>query len=191
VQVGSHYDSTFSLVHWIKHCKAIIGLSNKNTSSLFWDVFFHPSFFLENVNIRSIVVLETYEQQLLKKEDDWNEYVVHVMENDVGKLMYYQNPLQALATLFSSSQVAFGFHLHPTTPNNSQTYSTLNLTHWWLIRHVRPLSLLFTFFLMMTLCSCFDFFGFILEHNWLNSERVGFFGCSMHLEFVKIYKLWG
>jgi hypothetical protein len=53
------------------------------------------------------------------------------------------------------------------------------------------LSLLFTFFLMMTLCSCFDFFGFILEHNWLNSERVGFFGCSMHLEFVKIYKLWG
>lgn len=34
VQVGSHYDSTFSLVHWIKHCKAMIGLSNKNTNNL-------------------------------------------------------------------------------------------------------------------------------------------------------------
>jgi hypothetical protein len=32
VQVESHYDSSFSLVHWIRHCKAIIGLSNKNTS---------------------------------------------------------------------------------------------------------------------------------------------------------------
>lgn len=128
---------------------------------------------------------------LFKKEDGWNEYVVHVMENDVEKLMYYQDPLQALATLFSSSQVAFGFHIHPATPNNSQTYSIPNLAQWWLIRHVRWLSLLLTFFLMMTLCSCFDFFGFILEQNWLHSERVSFFGYSMHLEFVKTYKLWG
>ncbi len=60
VQVGSHYDSTFSLVHWIKHCKAMIGLSNQNTNNLVWDVIFHPSFFLENVNIRSIVDLKTY-----------------------------------------------------------------------------------------------------------------------------------
>jgi len=152
--------------------------------------YFHPSFLLENVNIKSIVDLETYEQQFFKKEDGWNEYVVHVMKNNVGKLMYYQDPLQALATLFSSSQVAFQFHMHPTTPNNSQTYSTPNLTQWWLIRHVRSLSLLLTIFLMMTLCSCFDFFCFILEHNWLHSERVSFFGCSMHLEFVKKYKFW-
>ncbi len=128
VQVGSHYDSIFSLVHWIKHCKAIIGLSNKDSNNLFWDVIFHPSFLLENVNIKSIVDLKTYKQQLFKKEDGWNEYVVHVMENDVGKLMYYQDPLQALTTLFSSSQVVFRFHIHPTTPNNSQTYSTPNLT---------------------------------------------------------------
>ncbi len=89
---------------------------------------------MENVNIRSIVDLKTYEQQLFKKEDGWNEYVVHVMENDVGKLMYYQDLLQALATLFSSSQIVFRFHIHPTTPNNSQTYSTPNLTQWWLIK---------------------------------------------------------
>ncbi len=89
VQVGSHYDSTFSLVHWIRHCKVIIRLSNKNTSSLFFrHVIFHPSFSLENVNIGSIVVnLETYEQQLFKKEYGWIEYVVHVMETNVRKLM--------------------------------------------------------------------------------------------------------
>ncbi len=142
------------------------------------------------MNIRSIVVnLETYEQQLFEKEYGWTKYVVHVMESDVGKLMYFQDPLQALTTLFSSPQVAFGFHIHPTTPNNSQTYSTPNLAQWWLARHVRSLSLLFTFFLMRTLCSCFDFFGYILEHNCLNCERVSFFSCNMQLTHV-LMSIW-
>ncbi len=46
VQVGFHYDSTFSLMHWIRHCKAIIRLFNKNTSSLFWNILFSIHHFL-------------------------------------------------------------------------------------------------------------------------------------------------
>ncbi len=131
------------------------------------------------MNIRSIVVnLETYEQQLFKKEYGWTEYVMHVIKSDVGKLMYFQDPLQALTTLFSSPQVAFGFHIHPTATNNSQTYSIPNLALWWLARHVRSLSLLLTFFFNDD-SSCFDFLGYILEHNCLHSERVSFFGCNM------------
>jgi hypothetical protein len=38
------YDSTFSLVHWIKHCRATIGLSNKDINFLFEKMLFHPSF---------------------------------------------------------------------------------------------------------------------------------------------------
>jgi len=46
-------ESTFSLVHWIKHCRAIIGLSNKDINFLFEKVLFHPSFKLEDVIVRS------------------------------------------------------------------------------------------------------------------------------------------
>jgi hypothetical protein len=102
------------------------------------------------------------------------------------KVMYFQDPLQALTTLLSSPQVVFGFHIHPSTPNNSQTYSNLNLAQWSLARHVRSLSLLLTFFFMITLCSCFDFFGYILEHNCRHCERISFFGCNMQLTLLEI-----
>jgi hypothetical protein len=46
------YDSTFSLVHWIKHCKAIIGLSNKDINVLFEKILFHPSFKLEDTSVK-------------------------------------------------------------------------------------------------------------------------------------------
>jgi hypothetical protein len=48
------YDSTFSLVHWIRHYKTTIGLSNKDSNSLFEKVLFHPSFKLEDVNVRFV-----------------------------------------------------------------------------------------------------------------------------------------
>jgi hypothetical protein len=51
VQVEPHYDSTFSMAHWIKHCKFTIGFSNKDMNSLFQDIIFHPSFSLDKVNV--------------------------------------------------------------------------------------------------------------------------------------------
>jgi hypothetical protein len=55
VQVEPHYDSTFSMAHWIKHYKFTMGLSNKDMNSLFQDVIFHPSFCLDKVNVGSII----------------------------------------------------------------------------------------------------------------------------------------
>jgi hypothetical protein len=62
VQVEPHYDTTFSMAHWIKHWKFTMGLSNKDMNSLFQDVIFHPSFSLDEVNVGSIIDLERYEQ---------------------------------------------------------------------------------------------------------------------------------
>ncbi len=61
------YDCTFSHVHWIKHCRATIGLSSKDINSLFEKVLFHPSFKLEDVNVRSIAQINHYEQFLKQK----------------------------------------------------------------------------------------------------------------------------
>ncbi len=62
VHVEPHYDSPFSMAYWIKHCKFTMGLSNKDMNSLFQNVIFHPSFFLDKVNVGSITYLERYEQ---------------------------------------------------------------------------------------------------------------------------------
>jgi hypothetical protein len=55
------YDSTFSLVHWIRHCRATIGPSNEDINSLFEKILFHPSFKLKDVSVKSVAQIDYYE----------------------------------------------------------------------------------------------------------------------------------
>ena len=63
------YDSTFSLVHWIRTCRNNNGLSIRDINVLFNQVLFHPSFKLEDVSVRSSVDLDSYEGETLAAAD--------------------------------------------------------------------------------------------------------------------------
>jgi len=65
-------------VHWIRHCRATIGLSNKDINSLFDKVLFHPSFKLEDVSVRFATQIDRYEQTIFKT------IFKHHVKGDVG-----------------------------------------------------------------------------------------------------------
>lgn len=45
------YDSTYALMHWIRHCRNGMGLSQTDITNLFQDVIFHKSFKLHEVTV--------------------------------------------------------------------------------------------------------------------------------------------
>ncbi len=80
-------------MHWIKHCRATIGLSNKHMKSLFEKVLFHPSFKLEDVSVRFTAQIDCYEQTIFKTKDGWDQYLIHVTEGDSrNHVMYHKDP---------------------------------------------------------------------------------------------------
>ena len=71
------FDSTFSLVHWIRTCNNGRGLSTKNMASLFKQVMFHPSFNIGDVFVESVVDVENYGNQILYNEaHNWKEHEI-------------------------------------------------------------------------------------------------------------------
>jgi hypothetical protein len=136
------YDSTFSLVHWIRHCRATIRLSNKDINSLFEKVLFHPSFKLEDVSVSSAAQIDRYEQTIFRTEDGWDQYLIHVTEGDSGdRVMYHKDPLEALSSMFSSPSLKEDFQIAPSNGVHQGVYSTPNTSLWWLQMQV-PISLL-------------------------------------------------
>lgn len=126
------YNSTLALVNWIRHCRSTIGLSNSDIQSLFKGVLFHPSFALNDVNVRSVSELVKYEESLLTKGENWLTHVVHLEDGDVGETMYYRNPIEALKTLFSSPKVSSKFSSHANIDAfQRRLYSTPNTANWW------------------------------------------------------------
>ncbi len=108
-------DSTFSLMHWIRHCEAIIGLSNKDINPLFEKVLFHPSFKLEDVIVRSTTQIDCYEQIIFRKKDGWDQYFIHVIEGDYeDRVMYHKDPFKTLSSMFSSPSFKKDFQIAPT-----------------------------------------------------------------------------
>jgi len=55
------YDSKFFLVRWIQHCRATIGLSNKDIHFLFEKLLFRPSFQFEDVSAKSTTQIDCYQ----------------------------------------------------------------------------------------------------------------------------------
>jgi hypothetical protein len=128
----SNFDSTLSLVHWIRHCRSSVGLSNSDIEKLFRRVIFHPAFKLEDVTVRSVRELEAYEERLITSKEGWLRHVVHYNDGDDGETMFYKDPLQALATLFSSPIAASGFSFYPNSEALAQeSYSSPNTANWW------------------------------------------------------------
>jgi hypothetical protein len=56
----------------------ITRLSNKDINFLFEKVLFHPSFKLEDVNVRFVAQNDYYEQMIFGTKDDWDQYFIHV-----------------------------------------------------------------------------------------------------------------
>ena len=67
------YNSTFSLINWIRTCKKGGGLSNNDIDKLFKQVLFHPSFKLEEVSVRSPYDVNNYEKTLFNESDGWKK----------------------------------------------------------------------------------------------------------------------
>lgn len=131
---SSHvYDSTFSLINWIRTCKKGGGLSNSDIDKLFKQVLFHPSFKLEEVSVRSPYDVENYEKTLYNEADGWKK------EEIEGSILNYRDPIIALESLFSSPVVAENFTLQPSiTPvqDAERIYSTPATGNWWRLMQV-------------------------------------------------------
>jgi hypothetical protein len=120
-------------VHWIRHCKATIGLSNKDINSLFDKALFHPSFRLEDVNVRCATQIDCYEETIFRTEDGWDQYLIHVTEGDSrDRVMYHKDPLEALSFMFSSPSLKEDFQIAPNNGVHQGVYSTPNTGLWWL-----------------------------------------------------------
>jgi hypothetical protein len=118
-------------VHWIKHCRATIGLSNKHINSLFEKILFHPSFKLEDVSVRSTTQIDYYEQTIFRTEDGWDQYLIHVIEGDSRDcVMYHKDPLEALFSMFSSPSLKEDFQIAPNNGVHQGVYSTPNTGLW-------------------------------------------------------------
>ena len=70
------FDSTFSLVHWMRTCNNGGGLSTRDITSLFKNVLFHQSFKLEDVSVKSSIDVENYGKSLYIKDDGWKEHTI-------------------------------------------------------------------------------------------------------------------
>ncbi len=120
-------------MHWIRHCRATTGLSNKDINSLFDKVLFHPSFKLEDVSVRSAAQIDRYEQTIFRPEDGWDQYLIHVTEGDSGDcVMYHKDPLEALSSMFSSPSLKKDFQIAQSNGVHQGVYSTPNIGLWWL-----------------------------------------------------------
>ncbi|CAM6050719.1 unnamed protein product, partial [Sphagnum compactum] len=117
----------------IRHCRATIGLSNKDINSLVDKVLFHPSFKLEDVSVRFAAQIDRYEQTIFRTEDGWDQYLIHVTEGDSGdRVMYHKDPLEALSSMFSSPSLKEDFQIAPSNGVHQGVYSTPNTGLWWL-----------------------------------------------------------
>jgi len=126
-------DSTFSLKDWIIHCKAIIGLSNKDINSLFEKVLFHPSFKLEDVIVRSTTQIDCYEQIIFRKKNGWDQNFIHVIEGySEDRVIYHKDPFKTLSSMFSSPSFKKNFQIAPNNGIHQGIYSTPNINLWWL-----------------------------------------------------------
>jgi hypothetical protein len=138
------FDSTFSLVHWIKTCTYEGGLSTKDMASLFKQVLIHPSFNIGDVFVKSVVDVENYGNQVLYNEaHGWKEHEIQ------GHILHYRDPILILQSLFSSPKVAEGFTLRPTykvNENNERVYSTPISGDWW--HNMQVISNLFVLFII-------------------------------------------
>jgi hypothetical protein len=118
-------------VHWIKHCRANIGLSNKHINSSFEKVLFHSSFKLEDVNVRSTAQIDCYEQTIFRTKDGWDQYLIHVIEGDSRyHVMYHKDPLEALSSMFSSPSLKEDFQIAPSNGVHQGVCSTPNTGLW-------------------------------------------------------------
>jgi hypothetical protein len=132
------YDLTFALVHWIRHCKNGMGLSERVITNLFCNVIFHKSFKLEDVKVRSAADCNRYEDGIYVKEDGWLEYGVIEKVGDPYPIhLYYKDPVVALCALFSTPTNGEGFDLGPKSSSSSssttikRSYSTPSSGDWW------------------------------------------------------------
>jgi hypothetical protein len=58
---------------------------------------------LEDVIVRSTTQIDYYERAIFKKEDGWDQYLIHVIEGDFeNHVMYHKDPFKALSSMFSS-----------------------------------------------------------------------------------------
>jgi hypothetical protein len=100
---------------------------------LFEKILFHPSFKLEDVSVRSTAQIDRYEQTIFRTEDDWDQYLIHVIEGDSGdRVMYLKDPLEALSSMFSSPSLKKDFQIAPNNGVHQGVYSTPNTGLWWL-----------------------------------------------------------
>jgi hypothetical protein len=131
------YDSTFSLVNWIRHCKNGMGLSERDITNLFRNVLFHKSFKLEDVTVKSVSDCNNYEDALHRYEDGWLEYKVKEEIGDPYPVcLYYKDPAIALSTLFSAPANGENFDLGPLSAMASSniaepSYSIPSTCNWW------------------------------------------------------------
>jgi len=129
-------------MHWIRHCEAIIGLSNKDINYLFEKVLFYPSFKLEDVIVRSTTQIDCYEQIIFRKKDGWDQYFIHVIEGDYEDcVMYHNDPFKTLSFMFSSPSFKKDFQIAPNNGIHQGIYSTPNTSLWWL-QMQEPISVL-------------------------------------------------
>ena len=120
------FDSTFSLVHWMRTCNNGGGLSTRDITSLFKNVLFHQSFKLEDVSVKSSIDVENYGKSLYIKDDGWKEHTIR------GQILHYRDPIDALRCLYSSPAIAEGFTIVPTDGNTAErVYSTPASGTWW------------------------------------------------------------
>lgn len=137
------YDSTFSLVHWIRTCRNNSGLSIRDINVLFNQVLFHPSFKLEDVSVRSSAEMDSYEGETLAAADGWKQELIQ------GHILHYRDPIDALGSLFSSPIVAEGFEIYPNSKNlpiYEKVYSTPGTANWWKQMQVSYKLMIFWYF---------------------------------------------
>lgn len=65
------FDSTYSLVQWIRMVKNTAGLSDSDIDKLFRNVLLHSQFKMENVTVKPAVDVQNYEKSYYRKDDGW------------------------------------------------------------------------------------------------------------------------
>ena len=119
------FDSTFSLVNWVRTIKRGEGLSSTSINRLFKEVLLHPDFKIDDLAVKSAYDIEKYERSFYSEEDGWRTVDIG------GQDLRYREPLFALETLFSSPMLAENFTLEPRDDTLHRVYSTPATGDWW------------------------------------------------------------
>lgn len=125
---SNSYDSTYSLVQWIRTVKKTAGLSNSDIDKLFKHVLLHPLFKIENLVVKSALDVQNYEKSYYNENDEWRSQEIQ------GYKLHHRDSLIALETLFSSPMNAENFEIKPITQhdtNGDRIYSTPATGKWW------------------------------------------------------------